>query len=244
VTTPTVEILELDFRYPTSDRRALDDLNLVLEPGMRCIVVGRNGAGKTTLLHILSGKHMVPEAKVLVLGRPAFHDTSLAAEVTFLGGPFKFDVDVVVADILARTPGIDPARRDRLLATLGVNPGWHMHRISDGQRRRVQILLGLLHPAKLLLLDEVTHDLDLIARVDLLELLREETEKRGATILYATHILDAIEDWATHVLYLHHGKLMRFIALADLPELAALRRRGVSSPLYRVVELWLRSETV
>jgi CCR4-NOT complex subunit CAF16 len=242
--TPTVEILGLDFRYPTADRRALDDLNLVLEPGMRCIVVGRNGAGKTTLLHILSGKHMVPEAKVLVLGRPAFHDTSLAAEVTFLGGPFKFDVDVVVADILARTPGVDPARRDRLLATLGVNPGWHMHRISDGQRRRVQILLGLLRPARLLLLDEVTHDLDLIARVDLLELLREETEQRGATLLYATHILDGIEDWATHILYLQHGKLVRFIALAELPELAALRRRGISSPLYRVVELWLRSETV
>jgi CCR4-NOT complex subunit CAF16 len=239
---PTVEILGLDFRYPTADRRALDDLTLVLEPGMRCIVVGRNGAGKTTLLHILSGKHMVPEAKVLVLGRPAFHDTTLAADVTFLGGAFKFDVDVVVADILARTPGVDPARRDRLLATLGVNPGWHMHRISDGQRRRVQILLGLLRPAKLLLLDEVTTDLDLICRVDLLELLREETEK-GATILYATHILDALEDWATHVAHLVHGKLVRFAALADLPELAALRKRNVSAPLYRVVSEWLRGET-
>jgi CCR4-NOT complex subunit CAF16 len=240
--TATVEILGLDFRYPTADRRALDDLNLVVEAGMRCIIVGRNGAGKTTLLHILSGKHMVPEAKVRVLGRPAFHDTTLAADVTFLGGPFKFDVDVVVADILARTPGIEPARRDRLLATLGVNPGWHMHRISDGQRRRVQILLGLLHPTRLLLLDEVTHDLDLIVRGDLLELLREETE-RGATILYATHILDALEEWATHVIYLHHGKLVRFVALADLPELQGLRRRGVSSPLYRVVEQWLRGET-
>src|SRR5262249_62143084 len=102
--------------------------------------------------------------------------------------------------------------------------------------------LGLLGPAKLLLLDEVTTDLDLIARVDLLELLREETEERGATILYATHILDALEDWATHVAYLHHGKLVRFLALGDVPELLALRRRGISSPLYRVVEAWLREE--
>jgi CCR4-NOT complex subunit CAF16 len=241
--TPTVEILGLDFRYPTADRRALDDLALVLEPGMRCVLVGRNGAGKTTLLHVLSGKHMVPEAKVLVLGRPAFHDTTLAADVTFLGGPFKFDVDVVVADILARTPGIDAARRDRLLATLGVNPGWHMHRISDGQRRRVQILLGLLRPARLLLLDEVTHDLDLIVRADLLELLREETE-RGATILYATHILDALDEWATHIAYLAHGKLVRFAPLGDLADLQALRRRGVTSPLYRAVEGWLRGEIV
>lgn len=239
---PVVSVAGLDFRYPTVSRRALDNLSLVLEPGMRCILVGRNGAGKTTLLHILSGKHMVPEDKVRVLGRPAFHDTSLAADVTFLGGTFKFDVDVVVADILARTPGVDSARRDRLLATLGVNPGWHMHRISDGQRRRVQILLGLLRPARLLLLDEVTTDLDLIVRVDLLELLREETERHRAVILYATHILDAVEDWATHIAYLRQGQLMRLEPLDRLDELAELRGLGVSSPLYRVVERWLRSE--
>ncbi len=201
VSTPIVSIQGLDFRYPSVDRRALEDLHFVVEPGWRCLLVGRNGAGKTTLLHILAGKHMVPEDSVLVLGRPAFHDTSLAAEVTFLGGPFRFDVDVVVADILQRTPGIDMWRRAiGCSPCLGVNPGWHMHRISDGQRRRGQILLGLLHPPRLLLLDEVTTDLDLIARVELLEFLREETEQSGAAILYATHILPTrLEDWATHI---------------------------------------------
>src|SRR5262249_43174973 len=188
-----------------------------------------NGAGKTTLLHILAGKHMVPEDKVRVLGRSAFHDTSLAHDVVFLGGPFNFDVDVVVADILARTPRLDPARRDRLLTVLGVNPGWHMHRISDGQRRRVQILLGLLKPAKVLLLDEVTTDLDLIARAELLEFLREETTERGATILYATHILDAMEEWATHIAYLEAGELGPMSAPGHLPP-PAPHPRGAGPP--------------
>src|SRR5262249_58218812 len=105
------------------------------------------------------------------------------------------------------------------LTVLGVNPGWHMHRISDGQRRRVQILLGLLKPARVLLLDEVTTDLDLIARAELLQFLREETEERGGTILYATHILDTIEDWATHIAYLEAGKLVTMSRLRGLPEL-------------------------
>jgi CCR4-NOT complex subunit CAF16 len=56
----------------------------------------------------------------------------------------------------------------------------------------VQILLGLLRPASLLLLDEITTDLDLLARIDLLSFLAEECRERGTTILYATHIFDAL----------------------------------------------------
>jgi len=239
---PVVSIEDLNFVYPRDRRRVLERFSLEVEAGVRCILVGRNGAGKSTLLHILAGKHLVPIERVRVLGRPAFHDTSLAAEVTFLGGPFQFDVDIVVGDILARTPGLDLARVERLVHILDIDTAWHMHRVSDGQRRRVQILLGLLRPARLLLLDEVTTDLDLIARVDLLELLREESELRGATILYATHIFDALEDWATHLAYIRNGRLALLAPLAEIAELAELRRRGVASPLYRTIEHWFRSE--
>jgi CCR4-NOT complex subunit CAF16 len=239
-----VEVKGLDFRYPSDARRALSSLTFEIGHGVRCLLLGRNGAGKTTLLHILAGKHMIPEEKVRILGRPAFHDTTLAGDVSFIGGPFRFDVDVVVADILARTPNLDAGRRDRLLAVLGVNPGWHMHRISDGQRRRVQVLLGLLHEVRLLLLDEVTTDLDLLARTELLELLREESERRGTAILYATHILDGLEDWATHVAFLEAGELMRLAKVSDLQDLKDLRASGVSSPLYRMVERWLRDPAV
>ena len=240
MTEPILEIRGLDFRYPSAQRRALDGFELALGPGIRCLLVGRNGAGKTTLLHVLAGKHLVPEDKVLILGRPAFHDPSLAGEVTFLGGSYTFDVDIVVADMLQRTPGIDPVRRDRLLTALGVNPGWHMHRISDGQRRRVQILLGLIKPARLVLLDEVTTDLDPLARAQLLEFLREETETRGVTVLYATHIFDTLEEWATHIALLEDGKLARLTEIRDLPELRAPGQQKSRSPLYRVVEKWLR----
>jgi CCR4-NOT complex subunit CAF16 len=231
---PVIEVRGLDFRYPAASGLALHDVRFSLERGVRCLLLGRNGAGKTTLLHVLAGKHMVPEEKVRVLGRPAFHDTSLAAEVTFLGGRFQFDVDVVVGDILRRTPGVDPQRRDRLIAVLGVDPGWHMHRISDGQRRRVQMLLGLLHPAKVLLLDEITTDLDLIGRMELLELLREESQRRGATILYATHILDAMEGWASHVAWMEAGRLMKLCPISDLIS-------DGEGPLYQVAWRWMKS---
>jgi CCR4-NOT complex subunit CAF16 len=220
----------------------LDDVGLALGQGLRCLLVGANGAGKTTLLAVLGGRYMVPEECVRVLGRPAFHDTSLARVVTFIGGPFPFRGDVPVRTILKRTPGLDPKRVAEIVECLDIDPDWHMHEVSDGQRRRVQILLKLVYPSRLLLLDEVTTDLDVVARADLLTFLRRETETRGATILYATHIFDGLDEWATHLCYMERGRVRLMDELAQIQELQALRRRGVTSPLHRLVEGWLRNE--
>lgn len=76
-----------------------------------------------------------------------------------------------------------PERTAKLLRVLDVDVNWHMHQRSDGQRRRVQLVMGLLQPWKLLLLDEVTVDLDVLVRADFLQYLKEETEQRGATIV-------------------------------------------------------------
>jgi CCR4-NOT complex subunit CAF16 len=74
-------------------------------------------------------------------------------------------------------------RRDQLLSILDVDLDWRMHQISDGERRRVQLVMGLMGPWDVLLLDEVTVDLDVLVRHDLLEFLKQETESRNATIL-------------------------------------------------------------
>ncbi|KAJ0750789.1 putative ATPase, AAA-type, core, nucleoporin, nucleoporin, protein [Helianthus annuus] len=71
---------------------------------------------------------------------------------------------------------------------LDIDLSWRMHKVSDGQRRRVQICMSLLKEFKVLLLDEITIDLDVLARADLLTILEKECEERGATIIYATHI--------------------------------------------------------
>jgi CCR4-NOT complex subunit CAF16 len=101
--------------------------------------------------------------------------------------------------------------------------------------------MGLMRPRRLLLLDEVTTDLDLLARQDLLTFLREESEQAGVTILYATHIFDTLDEWATHLVYLVGGKVRAFRRLDDLPELAEERRR-TTTPLLHVVDRWLRRD--
>jgi CCR4-NOT complex subunit CAF16 len=233
---PVIEVHGLRFAYRGDPREVLRGVELTVAPARRVLVIGANGAGKTTLLRILAGKHMVAPDVVRVLGRAAFHDPHLSSQVEFLGGRFPFEVDLRVDEILARQLGVDPARRDRLIDVLGVDLGWHMHAVSDGQRRRVQLLLGLLRPHAVLLLDEITTDLDLIARQDLLAFLREETEQRGTTILYATHIFDTLDRWATDVLYLAAGKVVVDAPIGAVAELA-------HEPLVAIVERWLRRDT-
>jgi CCR4-NOT complex subunit CAF16 len=118
-----------------------------------------------------------------------------------------------------------------------------MHQVSDGQRRRVQIFVGLIRPFKILLLDEVTVSLDVVVRQDLLRWLHNESVTRGATILYATHIFDGLDDWPTHLHYLRNKGCTGWQGkIGDLALYQQLRAKGEPSPLLRIAESWLRAE--
>ncbi|GMG99795.1 hypothetical protein Nepgr_001635 [Nepenthes gracilis] len=252
---PTIEINNLKFTYPGIDgypppgsTPLIEDFSLTLNFGDRCLLVGSNGAGKTTILKILGGKHMVEPNMVRVLGRSAFHDTSLTSsgDLCYLGGEWKRDVafagfevsiqmDVSAEKMIFGVSGIDPERRNELIKVLDIDLSWRMHKVSDGQRRRVQICMGLLKPFKVLLLDEITVDLDILARADLLRFLMKECAERGATIIYATHIFDGLENWPTHIVYVAHGRLQLAMPMEKLKEMSNLS-------LMRTVESWLRKE--
>jgi CCR4-NOT complex subunit CAF16 len=211
-----IDVRSLSFSYAGTPAPVLRDLSFALPRAARCLLLGANGVGKSTLLRLVAGRHMIAPEVVRVLGRPAFHDTALAGEVGFLGGEFPFSQDISVAEILRHRPGIDPARRQRALDILDVDPTWRMHRVSDGQRRRVQILLELERSLSVVLLDEVTADLDVLARADLLRFLREESDGRGLTVVYASHVLDGLEAWATHVMFLSPGRLRAFGTVTEV----------------------------
>ncbi|CAD5181377.1 unnamed protein product [Musa acuminata subsp. malaccensis] len=252
---PVVEVKNLRFTYPGIDGHPppgsaplIDGFSLSLRAGDRCLLVGTNGAGKTTILKILGGKHMVDPEMVRILGRSAFHDTALTSsgDLSYLGGEWRRDVafagfgvsiqmDISAEKMIYGVSGVDPQRRDELINVLDIDLSWRMHKASDGQRRRIQICMGLLKPFKVLLLDEITVDLDVLARANLLRYLSKECEERGATIIYATHIFDGLEDWPTHVVYVAHGKLQLAVPLEKVKEMSNLS-------LMRTVESWLRKE--
>ncbi|KAF3457456.1 hypothetical protein FNV43_RR02114 [Rhamnella rubrinervis] len=157
--------------------------------------------GETTILKILRGKHTVePHIVRVLMSRSAFHDTTLttSGDICYLGGEWRQNVafagfevpvqmDISAEKMIFGVGWIDPQRRSELIKIL----------IYDGgcTKYPVQICMDLLKLFKVLLLDEITVDLDVLARVDLLKFLRKECEERGATIIYATHIFDGLEEW-------------------------------------------------
>jgi len=139
--------------------------------------------------------------------------------VTFLGTEWAMNPvvrgDIVVGAFLDSVGGYrHKARRDRLLDILDVDLDWHMHTISDGERRRVQLVMGLMSPWDVLLLDEVTVDLDVLVREDLLNFLKTESIARNATVLYATHIFDGISSFPTRIAHMRDGA---FVGGAPMP---------------------------
>ncbi|KAJ3347508.1 CCR4-NOT regulatory complex component [Kappamyces sp. JEL0680] len=246
----SIKDLSFDFGGPP----ILKHINLQVERGSRCLLLGANGAGKSTLLKIIGGKNLT-KSPVLALGRDVFRDPGTG--ITYLGTEWANNPvvrgDIPVARLL-KTLGANrhPERCAELLEIMDVDPNWHMHQVSDGQRRRVQIVLGLLEPWDLLLLDEVTVDLDVLVRADLLQFLVRETEKRQATILYATHIFDGLGAWPTHIAHVSLGEVKKVVDLQQpFPELEEIvRKRSAAagssmlhnSPLLLVVEKWLRED--
>lgn len=116
--------------------------------------------------------------------------------------------DIGVKELLKSVGGDHfSERRDELIQVLDIDSNWRMHAVSDGERRRVQLAMGLIRPWRILLLDEITVDLDLLSRSNFLGFLKKETEKRECTIVYATHILDNLAQWPSHLVHMSLGKV-------------------------------------
>jgi CCR4-NOT complex subunit CAF16 len=259
-----LELLNINFKY--SSVEVLKNISFNIPYGSRCLLVGDNGAGKSTLLKLLGGRHMVPSGKgtIKVLGKDSYFDTSLNSRRAFLGGdwgrqivPFAgvtaMTADIAVEDMLKTRQKKYQDRRDELMTLLQIDPKWRMSQVSDGQRRRVQIMLNLLQPVDLMLLDEVTTDLDVVTRMDFMAYLQKECATRGTTIVYATHIFDGMDRWPTHIAYLTAGNLSFFGPMTEFHSvldtsdkvpatIVPAHNPYFASKLMTILSLWIRRD--
>jgi CCR4-NOT complex subunit CAF16 len=139
--------------------------------------------------------------------------------VAFLGGVWKrrrtgfdgvcpYSMDIAARDMMAKWQGENLARRDELVRVLGINLDWRMHECSDGQRKKVRIMLKLLRPFRLCVIDEFAADLDIFSRKRFFDYLTAECAAHGGSVVYATHIFDQADVWATHVAFMQLDKVL------------------------------------
>ncbi|CAD0111798.1 unnamed protein product [Aureobasidium uvarum] len=238
---PKVDVNNLTFAFPDGST-GLQKVALELPANSRTLLIG---AGKTTLLRLLSGKRMAPKGTVSIAGIDPFAEG--LEGVTYLGMEWTLNsitrTDIDVPTLLSSVGGdAYPDRRDELVKILDVDLKWRLHAVSDGERRRVQLCMGLIRPWSVLLLDEITVDLDLLSRYNFLQFLKRETEARPCTIVYATHILDNLADWPTHLVHMSLGKVRQWGAMESFNVQGAEGGRTGNSLLGELVLEWLRED--
>lgn len=198
-------------------RQALQEVSLTLQTGAFCGLLGLNGAGKTTLFSLITRLFDNTSGHVRVMG----HDVRRAPKLALqnLGVVFQnrtLDPDLSVIQNMtyhAALHGI-PRRQARTRAEaeleragLADRLGETVRALSGGQMRRVEIARALLHQPKLLLLDEPTVGLDVGARRDIISHVRALVGQGGLSVLWATHLMEEIED-DDQVVVLHQGQVI------------------------------------
>lgn len=215
---PAVLVEGLRKRY--GDKQAVDGLDLRVEHGEIVAVLGPNGAGKTTTVETLEGFRRADAGHVRVLGEdPAHAGRAWRARLGVVLQDNRDLAEVTVGEIVRHVAGFYPAPRDpdAVIDAVGLREkvSARTRALSGGQRRRLDVALGVVGDPELLFLDEPTTGFDPQARHefwDLVESLRDE----GTTILLTTHYLEEAERLADRVVVVARGHVVAEGAPADL----------------------------
>lgn len=216
---PVVEVRDLRMRYGHND--VLDGVNFQVKRGEVVTLLGPNGAGKTTTIEILEGFRMRSAGTVSVLGSdPADASEDWRARVGVVLQSWRDHARWTPRALLTHlgrfyepystTERPRPHDIERLINMVGLdeNADKKIRLLSGGQRRRLDVAVGIIGRPELLFLDEPTAGFDPQARRDFHDLVHRLTDLEDTTILLTTHDLDEAEKLADRILILAGGRIV------------------------------------
>jgi len=199
-------------RRDYGDVRAVDGVDLTVHEGEVYALLGPNGAGKSTTVEILEGHRERTAGTVEVLGHdPATGGRAFRERIGVVLQDAGFDEEFRVVELVEMYAGLYPRHRDvdEVIALVGLSDkrDARTKTLSGGQRRRLDLALGLVGDPELLFLDEPTTGFDPSARRRAWELVASLREL-GTTILLTTHYMDEAERLADRVAVLVSGRIV------------------------------------
>ncbi len=215
---PVVSITGLVKRY--GQRVAVDDLDLEIRRGEVFAFLGPNGAGKTTTVEILEGHRRPDAGDVVVLGDdPQSAGAAWRARIGIVSQTSKESPELTVRELVRHFAAYYPTPRDPddVIDAVGLAEQRDVRssKLSGGQRRRLDVALGVIGDPELLFLDEPTTGFDPEARRQFWQLIRE-LRSGGTTVLLTTHYLDEAEQLADRVGVIARGRLVALDTPAKL----------------------------
>ena len=194
-------------------RTAVDDVTFTVQPGSGYALLGRNGAGKSSLVRCLLG-HLEPDGgRVALFGEDVWtRRAALMDRVGVVAEEPDAPPDMRVGDLAAFSARLySKWRQDSFAARIdrfAIASKSRFGELSKGQRKQVMLALALAASPELLVLDDPTLGLDVVARKSLFEEVIADMADHGITVLITTHDLAAVESIADRVGVLRKGRLV------------------------------------
>lgn len=210
------------------DKVALNDVSFDIPRGQICGLLGPNGAGKTTIFRLLMGILKASSGVLEVAGLDAFDDrVAVKRLIGFLPDEpifYSYLSGSELLELSAGMHGLDTnAAMDRVwpLAErlrLADDLGNYAEDYSRGMKKKLGLLLAMLHQPRLLVLDEPTNGLDVEATHLFYDLIKESAAG-GTTILFSTHLMDHVTRLCSHAVIINEGSLVAKGSLTELKHL-------------------------
>ena len=191
------------------------DCTLEVQEGRVTGLIGKNGAGKSTTFKAILGLVKTDGGAIEIFGKP-FHE---------IGNQDKEDIGVVMSDagfsgyltVQDLIPMLKNLYRNfqeeefcRKCKEFRLPMNKKIKEFSTGMKRKLQVLAALTHDARLLILDESTAGLDVVARDELLDMLRTYMEQEGRAILVSSHISSDLEGLCDDIYMIDDGKIVLY----------------------------------
>jgi len=213
-------------------------------------LLGPNGAGKTTLLKVLLGFLAPTTGRARVLGidvaeRPLDVRQAIGymPEVDcHIPGLNAVELCAYAGELcgMPRIEAIQRAHEALYYANLGEARYRPVETYSTGMKQRAKLAQALVHGPRLVFLDEPTNGLDPKGRIEMLQLIRDLSRKKGVNVILSSHLLKDVEETCSSVVMLAKGKVVRQGTIAELkkaaPDLYEVRVKGDPEPFTQAVE--------
>lgn len=234
---------ELGTRDGSTTIDAVKDVSFTCKPGRVFTLLGPNGAGKTTTLRMIATMLKPTSGTIEVQGHDVLKDPeSVRRSLGFLTGNTGLydrltphEIVKYYADLHKMESARFKSRRDELFSLLGIE-GFATRRIgklSSGMKQKVSIARTVIHDPAVIVFDEPTASLDVIAARGIIDLIRS-SKKAGKTVIFSTHRMDEVSLLSDDLAIVHNGKLLWSESYADFQK--QMSTRSVEDEFIRIVE--------
>ena len=220
----SIKISNLNFSYPNATLRSLSEINLDLVAGKITGILGPNGAGKTTLASVVCGIFEPENGTINFLDKGGSSKSRSDLKIGLIPQDFAFYEELSALNNLkyfGALYNIEKSLLDKkceeLLKVVGLTEVQNkkVSSYSGGMKRRLNLILGIIHDPEIIILDEPTTGVDIQSRRAISDCLTE-LRSENRTIIYSSHHLREAQDICDDIALLDNGKLIAKGSMQDL----------------------------